>query len=231
MAPVGTFGFNLPFGHPAISEGTVAFRAAYLSGVGIFIGNGGPLSTIVKTGDPAPSGTFTDLGSPSISGDIVAFGGEYSAGAGIFIGGGGPLMAIVEEGDAAPLETFTSVGTPSISGTQVAFVGTYGSFTHRGIFVGNGGPLSTVIKTGDSLFGSTVVGVSFGRFGLDAGGSGNLAFLYQLADGQFGVAAALTVPEPRAFALFGLGTTILSLAAKARRKGKPGYSCAFKSRQ
>jgi hypothetical protein len=81
-APTGLFD---DFGiHPSISGSTVAFLGRYDSSngaEGIFTGSGGALTTIAKTGDMAPSGTFDDgFGDPSISGSTVAFKGDFNAG-------------------------------------------------------------------------------------------------------------------------------------------------------
>jgi len=79
-APTATF---FQFGnYPAISGGRVAFEADFTIGGsqhGIFSGTGGALTTIAKTGDTAPSGTFTTFGSfgPSISDTTVAFEANY----------------------------------------------------------------------------------------------------------------------------------------------------------
>jgi autotransporter-associated beta strand protein len=191
-APSGTFS---SFSTPALSGGVVAFRGRYDSSKsGVFTGSGGLLTTIAKTGDPAPSGMFSNFESPAISGNTVAFIGDYIGRSGIFRGSGGALTTIVETGDPAPSGTFLSINNPAISGNLVAFYGTYSGSGGSGIFTGTGGPLTTVIKTGDPLFGSTLSGLflsSFGATGLDAGGSGNLAFAYSLADGRSGVAMAM----------------------------------------
>lgn len=215
-APTGTFGFGQFAEDPAVSNGIVAFRGVYPGGTAIFSGSGGALTTIIKTGDAAPSGVFTTLGIPSISGNIVAFGGAYTGGTGIFMANGGSLTTIVEVGDAAPSGTFSSVGTPSISGNNVAFVGTYAGFSQRGIFIGSGGPLTSVIETGDSLFGSTVNGLGFGRFGLNIDGSGSLAFGYSLADGRTGIARADVVPEPSTSALLFIAAASLMVRKRQR---------------
>jgi hypothetical protein len=83
----------------------------------------------------------------------------------------------------------------------VAFSAAYNNGNNTGIFMGDGGPLTTVIKFGDSLFGSTVGNLGMGRFALDPGGNGNLAFWYQLADGRTGIALASPVPEPPTWAM------------------------------
>jgi hypothetical protein len=105
---------------PAISESTVAFRGTYHGGWGVFAGNGGPLTTIAKTGDPAPVGKFVEFGSLpqqqlGISGSTVAFYGLYGinpespTGVGIFTGKGGPVTAVIKSGDPLFGDTLGSV--------------------------------------------------------------------------------------------------------------------------
>jgi hypothetical protein len=81
-----------------ISGDTAAFRANYgtSAGVGIFKGNGGALTTIAKTGDPAPVGTLSLLFNPSIGGGSVAFLGNYGAQHALFVGDGGALTAVIK---------------------------------------------------------------------------------------------------------------------------------------
>src|SRR3954462_5926654 len=79
--------------NPVLGTGSAVFRAQFTGGSGIFFGSGGPVTTVAKTGDAAPSGTFTTLDSPSKSTEI-AFRGFYSGGNGIFRGAGGPLTTI-----------------------------------------------------------------------------------------------------------------------------------------
>jgi hypothetical protein len=197
-APFGLFdGFE---GTPSISGGVVAFEAEYQtldsqqSGNGVFTGSGGPLTTIAKSGDPAPTGTFNIVGSPVISGTAVAFYGTFNGGTqdGIFIGSGGALTTIVQSGQAAPIGTFDLYGVSGLSfdGNTVAFEDSYGDNAGQGIFTGTGGALTPVIKTGDSLFGSTVDYLGFGQSALDDDHSGDIAFAYGLADGVYGVAIA-----------------------------------------
>lgn len=146
-APSGTFG---GFEAPSISGNSVAFAGTYgISHKGVFIGGGGPLTTIVKRGDPAPTETFHSLSDPAISGSTIAFRGSYhDPGSGIFTGSGGPLTTIVKRGDPAPSGTFGDFLTsPAISGNTVAFLGSYTGGS--GIFTGSGGSLNTIVKTGD----------------------------------------------------------------------------------
>jgi hypothetical protein len=220
-APSGTSNF-LGFGDPAISDSVVAFGAGYRDGgvtrSGIFTEDGDELTTIVRTGDTAPLGSFDRLGNPTLSDGTAAFAaifGSFSM-SGIFIGDGGPLTTIVKSGDAAPSGTFLQFGYPSIVGGEVAFLATFDG--KSGIFTGSGGPLSKVILSGDSLFGSTVGWLDFGRFGFDSDGSGRLAFAYGLADGRLGVALATVVPEPSTLTLIGASLAALGIKPRVCRK-------------
>jgi hypothetical protein len=152
MAPTGTF---IGFAIPSISGSTVAVNGAYPGSIfdtGIFRGSSGPVTTIVKEGDTAPSGTFTDFSNASISGSTVAFVGRYAAGAqeAVFTDDGSSRTTIVTEGDAAPSGTFTSFDgfTPAIDGSSVAFLGNYTGGS--GIFTGSGSGVTTVATTADA---------------------------------------------------------------------------------
>lgn len=216
-APTGTFGFNLPFGDPSISGNSAAFRGAYPGGSGIFRSEGGTLTTIVKTGDPAPDGDFSAVGSPSVSGGVVAFFGSYTGGGGVFKESGGFLTAIAKTGDVTSWGTLTAFegNSVAIADGQVALVG-YNDVGQHAVLISINSELSPVLKSGDVLFGSTVVGLSLGRFGLDAAGSGNLTFLYELSDGRFGIAIAHSVPEPNVLMLLAVAIIVAALRTRIR---------------
>jgi hypothetical protein len=185
---------------PSLSGDNVAFQGLFGPGAqsGVFVGNGGPLTTIAKTGDAAPLGTFTSFVVPVISGDNVAFRGVYGdSGQGIFVGSGGPLTTIAKTGDDAPSGVFESFGTLAVSGDEVAFTANYDG-GKTGVFAAQGGVVDAVLKPGDPLFGSAVQRATVGRFGLDPEGSGRLAIFYHLDDGRAGVAMATPIPEPMA---------------------------------
>lgn len=195
-APVRAF---TSFGFPSISNGTTAFHGEFTGtggfGRGIFIDSGGPTITSVKTGGPAPAGTFGGFSDPAISGTTTAFYANYNnCCQGVFTENGGVIVTIAKKGDAAASSTFSSFSTkPAISGGIVAFVGVNNSGS-AGIYTGSGGPLASVIKGGDPLFGSTVLSLSLGTFGIDADGSGKIAFYYELSNGRRGI--ALASPSP-----------------------------------
>src|SRR5262245_45454320 len=126
----------------SVSGGNVSFQACYGGGAGcgIFSGNGGALTTIVKDGTPAPIGNFasvpptfggdTFVGRPAAAGSVVAFQAGYQfnslTGAfdkfGVFTGNGGATVTtIAKSDDTAPSGTFSSFSDAAISGTTVAF--------------------------------------------------------------------------------------------------------------
>jgi hypothetical protein len=121
-APIGTFLHfdSYPSHGPAIDGSNVAFVGYYAFGGigGVFLGNGGLLTTIMTPGDPAPIGTFVSASSPSISGNNVAFVGWYDtfgSKPGIFIGNGGPLVSVITAGDTLFGQTVANVGIGTFS--------------------------------------------------------------------------------------------------------------------
>ena len=183
---------------PAVSGGTTAFFGVFQGtggiGQGIFKDSGtGPTVAIAKKGDTTSWGSLFDgfWQYPAISGETVAFVANYNGDSmGVFNGSGGPPTTIAKRGDAAAIGTFDRFGTQvSISGDTTAFVGVNYSYS-AGLYTGSGGPLTTVIKRGDPLFGSSVLELGIGRFGLDDDGSGKIAFYYVLNDLRRGIAIA-----------------------------------------
>jgi hypothetical protein len=73
----------------------------------------------------------------------------------------------------------------------------------NGIFIGGDSVADKVIKTGDPLFGSTLSHFLFGGGGISDDGQ-HLAFAYELANGESGVAVA-TLPEPSALLILVIG--------------------------
>ena len=160
-APVGNF--TSFASQPAIG---VAFNGNYAGGSGVFSWIPSSQTTIAKSGDPAPTGTFSGFGGTANRG-ATSFLGFYGRSFGIFRGDGGPLTTIAKTGDAAPSGTFTTFGSPAVEASAqfslplpalTAFRGIYASGS--GIFLGSGGALTTMIKTGDPAPSGT-----FGVFG------------------------------------------------------------------
>jgi hypothetical protein len=120
------------------------------------MGNGGPLTTIVKTGDPAPVGEFSFLGTvaPSVSNAQVAFYGAFGSGAGsgqsIFIGNGIDLTPIALQGIPVGNTTVSGGGYPVLfSDGNLAFQGSLSS-GGVGILYGSASSLSLIVKSGDA---------------------------------------------------------------------------------
>jgi hypothetical protein len=146
-----------------VSENAVIFPGIYDAGRGIFASVGGGVTTIAKTGDPAPVDAFGAFGeSPAVDGSAVAFRGHYNLSSqngittsddGIFISSNGTLTTIAKVGDPAPIGTFVSdlshptFGDPALSGDTAAFAAIFSGGS--GIFTGNGGPFVTIAKVGD----------------------------------------------------------------------------------
>jgi hypothetical protein len=102
-SPIGDFSSlgGIDFDEVSTSDGTVAFLAASANRQGIFMGAGGALTTVAKSGDQTPFGQLRALFSGvSVSHGQVAFRGDFTNGAGIFIGNGGPLSKVIKTGDA-----------------------------------------------------------------------------------------------------------------------------------
>jgi hypothetical protein len=77
-------------------------------GMEIYTVTGGVKTTVVKTDDPAPVGTFGQsafgtTGLMGLSDGAVSFFASYLGGAGIFSGSGGPLTTIAKTGEPVPM--------------------------------------------------------------------------------------------------------------------------------
>ncbi len=99
---------------------------------------------------------------------------------------------------------------------------------HAGILATHDGVTEPIIQTGDSLFGSTVSSLMFSPEGVDSSGMSSantgiadVAFIYVLANGQFGVAMAVAVPEP---STLGLSCLLLFAVVACRRDGRRAAS-------
>jgi hypothetical protein len=161
-APSGTFTGIWPY--VAVSGRRVAFQGFYSGGEGVFVGAGGPLTAIAKTGDVGPLGEFTVFSSPSIDGSDVAFSAGYSGGSAVFIDRSGALIVVAKTGDVVPSTGLTfgsffanNFGPPALSGGMAAFTGYYGSGVpnyDNGVFRGSGGALTAIAKASDVNGGS-----------------------------------------------------------------------------
>jgi hypothetical protein len=162
-------------------SGTVAFRD-----FGVYTGSGGPITTIIDD--------FSCCGGVSINNSgTVAFTSDLGpVGTGVYTGSGGPITTIVDT--TGPFEFFRFHISLNNRGT-VAFRGVLDE-GGQGIFTGPDPLADEVISIGDTLLGSTLVDFQIGKEALND--TGQLAFLYELADGRRGVARAdpLPIPEP-----------------------------------
>lgn len=101
--------------------GNVVVRLTYDGGTksGLFTGNGGPLASIVRTGDVVPYfGEISTVGNASVSGDVVAF----LAGDGIFTGSSAGAVQLVCDVRALPAAPYSSwnMGPYGLGGDQIA---------------------------------------------------------------------------------------------------------------
>ena len=134
------------FSSPTINaKGQVAFAAGKIGGGGgIYVGDGGALTTIAETGERFKS---LPLPPPVNGSGRVAFYGELQSGAtGIFAGNGGPVATIAETGG-----TYERVaGTVAIDDSGRVLFRADLKGGGNGIFAGSGGPVSAVYdsKTG-----------------------------------------------------------------------------------
>jgi hypothetical protein len=137
-----------------IRGSTVAFRGFFSdhSRDGVFTGDGGPLSTIVQTYDPAPAGAFQGTAEPVLGDGFIAFSGFYGDydTYGIHKIENGRLHTIAQSGDTAPVGRFNQFEYLQASGDRVAFRGSYNDGNETGIFVGQNGALQVVMREGDA---------------------------------------------------------------------------------
>lgn len=132
-----TFGIDGP---AAINDaGQVTFGAVSSTGPGIFVGSGGPLTTIADT-----TGRFSFFGFSSIDGqgNVTFFANTRDGHSGFFTGPGGTTFL----DDSGPAGGF---GGDSHSSTSGAFTTVHAFLKNggQGIFASNGGPLTTIADT------------------------------------------------------------------------------------
>jgi hypothetical protein len=164
--------------------GQIVFRGFLADGTeGLFLSDGG-VQDLVDTTDPGFAG-FLD--------PVINESGTVATAA--FLSDGGVEVLTATAAGVTPRTDpassfFTFVDNVSINNAgDLAFLATETS-GGAGIFVeltGGTNPVP-VIETGDPLFGSSVVGLSPGRFSLND--RGQVSFHYRLADGRFGIAIA-----------------------------------------
>jgi PEP-CTERM motif len=214
---------DFSFGTTSVNDGgSVAFATNPIRpGSGLFVGSGGPLTTIANT---SAQGPFFQIGEPSINaGETVAFhaflvNDGTLAGNGIFTGNGAPIMAIADDSGS-----LCCLSAPSINGQgTVAFRAGVDS-GGVGIFVGPDLMSDRVIVTGDLLFGSEVRTLDFGG-GQALNDAGQLVFRAGLADGRAVLVRAdpSVVPEPATLLLVATGFLGVLGHARGTRVGQSG---------
>ena len=184
--------------------GRLAFRATLGgSGVGasnaagIYLGDGGALTQIVRDGQATPAGpgvTFAGLSSPALNNaGQVAFQ-TFLAGtdvdssndSGVYRGNGATTVQIAREGQAPPTGpgTFRNFSLPSLNGAgQTAFVGTLGgpgvdASNRSGLYLGDGGALTQIAREGQPApAGPGVTFSDVSAFGVALNETGQVAFL------------------------------------------------------
>ena len=169
LAPDGIANFASLAPSPALnSAGQVAFQATLTSvgGEGVFLAAGGPITTIVRNGQPAPdgNGTIFSAGIPALNdAGQVAFVGDLTGGTadneGLFRGEGAALTTIARKGQPAPdgngvLDTvndFTINNTGHVIFTT-RLTGTAGGTSDNSVVLfGDGGLLTVVAHEGQTV--------------------------------------------------------------------------------
>jgi len=190
------------------ADGSVPFGAYGPGGVvTLYLGNGGPLSTIATT---APGGGFSSIDDfePVINkAGVVAFWGTSTTqGAGYFLANGSTIEKLSFNSGISPISRSLSLN----SDLEYSFLGSrYDAETHSfysGVFVHANGSDEEVIKVGDALFGSVVTNISVSSQALNDGGQ--VAFVATLGNGAKAVVLATPVSEPEGLALY-LGGLLL----------------------
>lgn len=159
---------------------TVAFYADYGSGGGIFTGDDLPDDLVADS-----SGPYFQFDIPAVNdADTVIFRATLdSGGSGIFSGPSSTADRIV--GTGGPYAGFSGY---SINDEGTVVFAADLDAGGLGIFTGTDPVAHKVIRTGDALFGSTASFVALSRENLND--NGEVAFLYELANGRSGVAIA-----------------------------------------
>jgi hypothetical protein len=173
---------------------TVAFYADFGTGGGIFTGDDLPDDLVADS-----SGPYFQFDIPAVNdADTVIFRATLdSGGSGIFSGPSSTADRIV--GTGGPYAGFSAY---SINDEGMVVFAAELDAGGLGIFTGTDPVAHKVIRTDDPLFGSTVSFVALSRENLND--NGEVAFLYELANGRSGVAIAAPGSLERTV---GLGTS------------------------
>jgi hypothetical protein len=186
-------------------SGHVAFAALLADGrTAIVRTNGTTLSTIVRTGDPAPSGgTFSTLRPIGVTATgRVGFRGAVSGGRdGLFAGASGVVTPVVVVGEPSPVGgTFTAIGGATLNAADLwAFRGVISSGSVAGVFRADAsGPVPQVSAVAIEGQGTGAPDVTFRQFAsslvpsINAGG----AIAFRATLGGAGTGSAVFVAAP-----------------------------------
>lgn len=196
----------------AIDGSRVAFFGSRNVGglrAGLYVSNGGTLSTAADTTTTVPggSGTFEAFGAPSLTGQTVVFTALDGVGnKGIYSSTGGVVNLLYNGNSLVPggTGTFTDFSDEvSVDGSNIAFFGV-DSAGVAGLFAEIDGQLIKVIDSNTMLDGHAIVALSLGLSTNQLSGN-QVAFFASLVNGPFGVYTATIVPEPSALALVAVG--------------------------
>lgn len=154
---------------------------------GLYLTRGGPIASIVATGQPAPGGgEFTDFANPTINAqDVVAFVGRLGQGGeGIFTSIEGSMTPVVLSGQPAPAGgtfQFFLDGSPAQNDRgDIAFIAAMAPRGAFGVFVLVGGRAAAVVTTDDEA----PLGGPFTEFGsLMLTNAGTVGFVGRTAHG------------------------------------------------
>lgn len=189
---------------PSINaHGTCAFVANSGTIQTVYTGNGGPLTTIADN-----TGTLSRFGIGVGINDAgtVALSASFDTGENAILVSNGAGQFITLADSSGNYDNLLSVPSINNAGTVAFYAMLDGG--GEGVFTGPDPINDKVIRSGDVLFGSTVAYVGFLR-GLND--NGDVAFVYELTNGDLGIAVA-TVPEPSTCAM------LLSAALIQRRR-------------
>lgn len=186
IVPGTTAPFQI-FGLPSIDNGVVGLTGSRINGqpftAGVYIGSGGPLTTIADHFTPIPSGTgnFIGFGAesnpwPQLNAGVVAFRGNGSGTSfiqqGIYIRSGSTLTRVIDRNTPAPNGSggnFFAIGQPSLENGRVAFVGYEFGDAQKGVYSWQSGPLSIIADKSTPIPGGSGTFTTFGEASLDSG--------------------------------------------------------------
>ena len=160
---------------PSLDDGVIAFvGSGPLNQFGIYLADGGMLTTVADTNTSIPDGTgdFEGISSTpaSLDGGQVAFAGHDTANQfGIYVSSAGTLTKVADVNTLVPggVGTFNSFQQPVINDGVIAFMGLDASL-QPGIYLAEGGTLDIAAGTGAVDAGFTVPSLDAGSVAFEA---------------------------------------------------------------